>query len=192
MTVFERAVVRSSIDIKYSQGFNPRPKLSLPLPRPVGVESEDELLCIKVAGGLAEVDTSDFRANLLSQLPGGIEIAEVTATRCKKSPQPLLAVYILTLRDDSSCEKLINRIEELKASELLNVQRYSGENSRAKIVNVRGFLKSLSIDAKMITAECAISPDGSIRVNEILQLLDLDEEKLAAPVSRKNVIWQMN
>jgi len=192
MTVFERAVVRSSIDIKYSQGFNPRPRLSLPLPRPVGVESEDELLCIKVLGSLAKFDSVDFRASLLSQLPGGIEIAEVTATRCKKSPQPLLAVYILTLRPDSSRENLINRIEELKASQLLNVQRYSGENSREKTVNIRDFLKSLSIEGKTITAECTISPAGSIRVDEILQLLDLDEEKLAAPVSRKNVIWQMN
>lgn len=192
MTVFERAVVRSGIDIKYSQGFNPRPRLSLPLPRPVGVESEDELLCIKVAGGLAEFDSSDFRTSLLNQLPGGIEIDEITVTNCKKSPQPLLAVYILTLSPDSSCENLINRIEELKASQLLNVQRYSRDPSRAKTVNVRDFLKSLSIEGKMITAECAISPAGSIRVDEILQLLDLDEEKLAAPVSRKNVIWQMN
>ncbi|MBW7991664.1 MAG: DUF2344 domain-containing protein, partial [Planctomycetes bacterium] len=37
LSVFQRACVRAGIEIRYSQGFNPRPRLSLPLPRPVGV-----------------------------------------------------------------------------------------------------------------------------------------------------------
>ena len=48
LSLFQRACVRAGIDLCYSQGFNPRPKLSLPLPRPVGVESDDELLAVRV------------------------------------------------------------------------------------------------------------------------------------------------
>ena len=48
LMVFRRACIRAGIKIQYSQGFNPRPRLSLPLPRPVGVASDDELLCLRV------------------------------------------------------------------------------------------------------------------------------------------------
>ena len=45
--LFERACVRAGIKLVYSQGFNPHPKLSLPLPRTVGVESDDDLLYLR-------------------------------------------------------------------------------------------------------------------------------------------------
>ena len=46
--LLERACVRAGLRLRYSEGFNPHPKLSLPLPRPVGVESDEELLCLWV------------------------------------------------------------------------------------------------------------------------------------------------
>ena len=48
LRVFQRACVRAGIEIQYTEGFNPRPKLSLGLPRTVGVESEDDLVQLKV------------------------------------------------------------------------------------------------------------------------------------------------
>ena len=46
--VLQRACVRAAVPVRYSEGFNPHPRLSLPLPRPVGVESEDELLVVRL------------------------------------------------------------------------------------------------------------------------------------------------
>ena len=45
MRVIARAIIRSGIALIYSQGYNPHPKLSLPLPRNVGLASDDELFC---------------------------------------------------------------------------------------------------------------------------------------------------
>ncbi|MBN2271219.1 MAG: DUF2344 domain-containing protein, partial [Sedimentisphaerales bacterium] len=44
MKVFQRACARAGLDVAHTEGFNPRPRLSLPLPRSVGVESDEELL----------------------------------------------------------------------------------------------------------------------------------------------------
>ena len=52
------------------------------------------------------------------------------------------------------------------------------------------FLKSIKLDNRNIAVECKISSAGSIRVDEILKLLELDVEKLEAPVRRTNVQWQ--
>ena len=45
--VFQRALARASLPVRYSEGFNPHPRLSLPLPRPVGVASEAEIIIVE-------------------------------------------------------------------------------------------------------------------------------------------------
>lgn len=44
----QRIMLRSGIDIWYSEGFNPQPKIVFAVPLPVGVESECELMDIKI------------------------------------------------------------------------------------------------------------------------------------------------
>ena len=61
---------------------------------------------------------------------------------------------------------------------------------RLKILDIRVFLKSIKMDDRGIIVQCNISSAGSIRIEEILRLLELDEDKLALPVRRTNVQWQ--
>ena len=51
-------------------------------------------------------------------------------------------------------------------------------------------MKSIKFDNADVVAECKISPAGSIRVDEILKLLELDYRMLEAPIRRTNVKWQ--
>ena len=44
----QRICVRSGINIWYSEGFNPQPKLVFAVPLPVGVESDTEFLDIRI------------------------------------------------------------------------------------------------------------------------------------------------
>ena len=48
MNIFERAFLRSGIDLVYSRGFNPKPKLEFANPLTLGVESEDEIASIEI------------------------------------------------------------------------------------------------------------------------------------------------
>ena len=54
MRAMERLVCRAKLPLKYTQGFNPRPVLSLSLPRPVGVASRAELLVVTLEEDLDE------------------------------------------------------------------------------------------------------------------------------------------
>jgi radical SAM-linked protein len=208
LRVFQRACVRAGIEIQYSQGFNPRPKLSLPLPRPVGVASDDELLCIRclmldarcsMLNGRS--DLCDLvKATLSKQLPEGCELLSVNVVRADTSFQPCSATYVLAVRKEYLNEELKATIEHVLASESLNVRRWidkkdsrlKTQNSKFKNVDVRGFLKSIELDRNSIIIECKISSAGSIRVDEILKLLELDVEKLASPIRRTSVQWKSN
>jgi len=195
LRVFQRACVRAGINVLYSQGFNPRPKISLPLPRPVGVESDEELLCIRTTADLKGLRVTNYelriRDELSAQLPEGCELISVNAAQAGKSFKPLSATYVFTLLPEYLNGGLRARIEHLLASESLNIQRQTDKkNSKFKNVNVRKFLKSIKLDNRDIMVECNISSAGSIRIEEILRLLELDEGKLASPIRRTNVQWQ--
>ena len=186
--VFQRACVRAGIKTAYRRGFNPRPKLSLPLPRSVGVESDDELLCLRVETSASPFNTKRFKAKLSCQLPEGFELLTVSA-----APAPLgasAATYVLSVRQEYLNEKLKTRIKRLLASESLNLQRRIDARGNTHNVDVRGFLKSIEAYENNVLVECKISSTGSIRVDEILELLELDVEKLTAPIRRTSVKWQ--
>jgi hypothetical protein len=98
---------------------------------------------------------------------------------------------VLAVRKEYLNEELKAAIKRLLASESINLQRQIDKRkSRIKNIDVRGFLKSIELDGNSIIVECKISSAGSIRVDEILKLLELDVEKLASPIRRTNVQWQ--
>ncbi|MCH7559344.1 MAG: DUF2344 domain-containing protein [Planctomycetes bacterium] len=194
LRVFQRACVRAGLKIQYSQGFNPRPKLSLPLPRPVGVASDDELLCIRCSMLNGQSDLCDLvKAALSKQLPEGCELLSVNVAQPGTSFQPCSATYVLAVRKEYLNEQLKTTIERLLASESISVQRQIDKRkSRIKNIDVRGFLESIELDRDSIIVKCKISSAGSIRVDEILKLLELDVEKLASPIRRTSVQWKSN
>ncbi len=201
LKVFQRACIRAGLRVQHSQGFNPRPKLSLPLPRTVGIETDDDLLCLRVHcdEGLVAHDPNGpraadcaarIKARLSEQLPGGCELISVSLATPDRSFQPSLATYTLPLQQKYLNDRLTARIERLLASDSLFVNRDT--RHRVKNIDVRPFLESVELDDKGIVVECIITSAGSIRVDEILNLLELDAEKLAGPVRRTNIKWKNN
>jgi radical SAM-linked protein len=189
LKVFQRACVRAGIKLAYSEGFNPRPKLSLPLPRSVGIETDDDLLCVRVETSASSFDSKQFKDRLSSQLPEGCEL--LTVSKAKAPFRAGAATYVLPVHQKYINEKLKSRIERVLAMESLNLERRRGpNNSKFKNVDVSPFLKSIELDGRNIIVECKISPAGSIRVDEILELLELNCEMLTAPIRRTRVEWQ--
>ena len=196
--VFQRACARASIPVRYSEGFNPHPRLSLPLPRPVGVESEDELLVARLceaatgpsSADRAEQETAMMQA-LAEQLPEGIEVLSVTLAASNASFQPRSAEYVLPI-GIAVDPGLAQRIAGVMAREHCMVERASSDRKAARCIDVRPFLRSIRLEPGKLIVEHTTGEAGSIRVDEILRLLDLRMEDLAGPVRRGHVVWETN
>lgn len=196
LSLFQRACVRAGIDMQYSQGFNPRPRLSLPLPRTVGVNSDGDVLCLRVNRDLNGPSVDDYqsqiKADLACRLPKECELLSVEIVKPNVSYQPTSAAYILPVLSQTIDGGIKSRIGRLMESDSCNLQRrMDATNSKFKNVDVRPFLKSIKVVDKEIIVECEISPAGTIRVEEILKLLELNAEMLTAPIRRTNVQWQV-
>lgn len=203
LRLFQRACLRAGVRLQYTRGFNPRPRLFLPLPRSVGIQTDDDLLCLRLAPRedlddtgrppTTSVDAEHFKAGLHEQLPRGCQLLDVSLTKANASFQPSLATYVLTVRSEYLNRKLIKAtVKRLLASETLNLQRRVDAKGTTRNVDVRPFLKSIELRDEALVVQCKISSDGSIRPDEILKLLRLNIEKLAAPIRRTNVQFQPN
>ena len=74
MRVFQRAFKRAGLPLTHTQGFNPRPSVSIALPLSLGVESQCELLDFELESPYA---CTDIREKLNDALIDGVYIREV-------------------------------------------------------------------------------------------------------------------
>ena len=72
-TIFRRALRRTGLAVKYSEGFNPSMRLSFDNALPLGMESEDETLFIFLEKGLRP---KEILEKLGPQLPSGIDLID--------------------------------------------------------------------------------------------------------------------
>lgn len=198
--VLQRACARAAIGVRYSQGFNPHPRLSLPLPRPVGVESEDELLVVKLCDdrdaapfeNRAEREAAMKQA-LAGQLPEGMDVLAVDLVGSSVPFQPQSAQYVLPVRVEEKAglaERLSREIARVMASDCCRVERTSAEGKAARSVDVRPFLQSIRLEGGNLIVQHRTGGAGSIRVDEIQQLFGLQTQDLAGPVRRTSVVWE--
>jgi radical SAM-linked protein len=190
--MMQRALIRAGIKLCYSQGFNPRPKLSLPLPRAVGVRSDCERLCAMVESG--EEDLDAMRKSLAGQLPEDCEILDIRLTDSRQSYQPVTATYRISIRDlsgDTSIREAVVRIRQAVADhQPVEVERSVGAGRGIRRLDVGPYLDVIEQEDDFIHCRCRITPEGTIRIDEILNLLRIDPSRMTEPVRRESVEWK--
>ena len=185
VSVLQRACVRAGVEVGYSQGFNPRIKLSLPLPRSVSCEAGNEIAVIGSASE-NEIDAAKLKSDLSEQLPGGFDLVGIDIFEGKVKPIANSAVYLISVGEEGR-KNLENSIKEILGSEQLVVERKINARGQTKRVDVRGFIDSVELIDDGVMARCNITPSGTVRIDEIIELLGISE---VCGVKRVDVEWE--
>ncbi len=92
--LFKRVFKRQGIELRYSNGYNPHPRMVFANPLPLGYESRGEFLEIET---VSELEAEDIRARLNAGLPEGIRIiaAEERAAGKTLAARCSAAVYLI-------------------------------------------------------------------------------------------------
>lgn len=193
MTMFQRLFRRSGIELCYSQGYNPRPKLSLPLPRSVGIASDAELLCVSVQPGPSTESAETMTDTIRSQMPDGCTLTELSIVDSKVSFKPRTVVYEFPIADPASAdnieERLADIIRQIKDSTPVYIERTATKKRPSRRVDVAPYIESAELSKNALHVKCNITPAGTVRIDEILHLLDIDTEDINGPITRKSVEW---
>jgi len=188
MRQMEYAVGRAGLPIAYSAGFNPRPKLSMPLPRPVGVASRAELLMLRLT---EPVDPDDVCRRLSVQMPEGVTITGWRPLERVRSMHAAAAMYELPV-SGADAASLAGRIAELADQPRWpchRVDRPSGGHSRD--LELRDLVTDLGLDAGVLRFTLMPAGDVWARIGEVLDLLGIDSPQTRCRVVRTDVRWDV-
>ena len=91
MKVFKRSFKRAGINLAYSQGFNPHPKMGFAQPLSLGYESLDEYIEFETAdaasmpGAVTATDKEEILEKMRELMPGGLELLTIEEARHNKT-----------------------------------------------------------------------------------------------------------
>lgn len=187
--MFERVFLRSEVPVRYSEGFNPRVRMSLPFPRTVGVQSIGDLVVVAIAG--ADADSEQLQASMQRQMPEGCLISSVEIADGKVSYQPEWVEYQVFAEgvgnDEGVCQKVSSLNDELSCGGSVFVDRYWPKKRRNKKVDICQYLESLELKNDCLVAAVKVTQAGSLRVEELLEVSGIDREKITGGIERRNV-----
>lgn len=194
MRTITRAIIRSGIVLSYSQGYNPHPRFSLPLPKNVGLSSDGEVFCVKIQK--PQEDKTPFVDLIAAQLPQGFELLGIEVYDKSVTYQPVEVEYRIKTESLGGQTQYLEDVQKLneqinQGREIL-IERTLNSNGDVKTVDVAGFLKSFEVVGQDIKVLCKVLPGGTIRPDEVLKLLNIEPLQISSSIIRKNVKWQIN
>jgi radical SAM-linked protein len=175
--IWERAVRRSGLPVAYSEGFNPRPRLSFGLALSTGHESNAEYLDVEIdASRAATVDVGALPGVLTAVLPQGLEATAVIEID-KREPSLQHAVTSCTWRIDATgvdAEQVAGAVARVLAADEIIVTRE--RKGKHVVDDVRPLLLGLDVDGPTddgirLIAELGTQP-RAVRPAELLDALD--------------------
>ncbi len=123
MRLFQRSFKRGGLNLKHTQGFNPRAMVSIALPLSVGVESKCEILDFELVDQILPFDEIKDRLN--KTMPAGIRVLEVYDSTKKVKELTHLNCSITLEYDDGVPEDALDEIRELFSREEVLVTKKS-------------------------------------------------------------------
>jgi radical SAM-linked protein len=173
MQSFEYALRRSKLPIAFSEGFNPRPKMSFGNAVGVGVSSDDERLILEL---MEPIQPQHVLQDLNGALPPGLRIVSAgSLAEGQKSPLGELNTsdyrIAISASDPTSVQNLLSEI--MQSGEYYATRMKSG---KPREVNFRPYvidLAILPIEGNIITIKASFrtTNSGGGRPQDIIQII---------------------
>ena len=121
MRLFQRAFKRAGLPLTHTQGFNPRPSVSIALPLSVGVESHCELLDFDLDGVICSDEEMMQRLNAV--LVSGVTVRKVYKDGAKLKHLAFLSSTLTLEYEQGVPENAPQQISQLFARPCLEVEK---------------------------------------------------------------------
>ena len=141
MRVFQRAFKRAGLPLTHTQGFNPRPSVSIALPLSVGVESKCELLDFDLDG--VQVPCEEICRRLNQALVEGVRVREVYEDGTKIKHLAFLDCTVTLEYDNGVPANALEQIKTLFAQPEVLVEKKS--KNGVKNENIIPMIRALEV-----------------------------------------------
>ncbi len=184
MRVLARALRRADWPVAYSRGFNPQPRLSIPLPRYVGLGCSCQLAITDLSG---PCEAEWLRGRLAGVFPPGLQLSALYAPATLRAPHPLRVEFQLIL-DPPQLDGLPARVEVLLATGAAPRVERRGDDP-LPLAALRSFVSMLELVRERLTFTLSYQDRTCVRPHEILIALGLPATRLAHRLCRTRIEW---
>jgi radical SAM family uncharacterized protein/radical SAM-linked protein len=174
VNIFLRALKRANIEVKFSEGFHPKPRVSFDNPLPVGIESLKERFIVTVADHIRPQAVMD---GLNAHLPAGLVITDCQLAP-KKTPaarHPLIR-YQVTLKEDLLDEARLNAFNRMSAVPIRRMSR----KGKLKKIDLKAIVeRSEFVNARQLKFTLRSEPGKTVRPFDLMRhIFNLNEEQV--------------
>jgi radical SAM-linked protein len=180
MRCFDRLLRRAQIPFQVTAGFNPKPRLIFALALPLGVIGCEELADLELD---QELPTEELQSRLAAASPPGLSILSVERISTKASAQVQRLRYWTPI-PGREIQGLAERIQALLAASNCWVER---QRPRPRRIDLRPYIHDLRLAGDILEIDLVVTPNGTARPQEILELLGLAALREAGLVIHRNV-----
>jgi len=165
--IFQRSINMLNLPIKYSQGFNRRPKISFGFPIPMSYAAFEEYVDMIFLRSI-----SDIKSQFNKVLPEGLKIISQAQIE-RKTPSIMIdtkeIIYKVKFYSDIDTDKIKNKYFDLRKNDNLKIKRKN--KKKVKEINLREFIKDLEFGENYIIIKYKVVNSKMARVVELLKLL---------------------
>ena len=174
--LFQRTLFQNKVDVKFSEGFNPHPRMSIAYPLPLGIESNSEYMEIYLN---SRIDLKDFLIKMNERLPDGIKIIEAMydddESISNKVKSVVYAFKLLnTFFDKNKDVDIAKELDKINSMDIVEIERKRKKGKRRIFVkeNAKEYLKRLELKDDAIYAYIKMSENGSLKPALIFDILN--------------------
>lgn len=174
--LFQRTLFQNKVDVKFSEGFNPHPRMSIAYPLPLGIESNSEYMEIYLN---SEVDLDDFVNKMNERLPIGIKIVEAKydddESISNKVKSVVYAFKLLnTFYDKNKDIDLARELDKINDMDDVEIERKRKKGKKRIFVkeNAKDYLNRLEFKDDAIYAYIKMSENGSLKPALVFDILN--------------------
>ena len=171
----ERAFRRMNFKMAFSQGFNPKPKISYAAPLPVGVESECDYLDVEL---VEKVDIDELLKNQKNFLPNGLEFVEAKYRGKSKKLMSLVtdSAYIIQIctQEEMTKESVQEKVDHFVNQDEITYEKLNKRN-KLKIVDIKPLIGSFDVlsvykDQVILKAMVTTGSNGNLKPEKLTEL----------------------
>lgn len=172
MHTMQRAFSRAGYELKYSEGFNPHPQISIALPLSVGTESVCEIMDFRLR---QDADPKEIPARLTAVMPEGIFVTDCYEQTRKVAELKYLEVEGAFEYDERDAVEMAKKLREFYAADEIVItkktKRGMGES------DIKSAIRSIEF----------LPADGQVQVKAVISAQEptLNPELLADALRQK-------
>ena len=163
--LFTRIFHRAELPLKYSEGYNPHPKMAVLLPLSVGFESSCEYIDVEFKEGVSMLDCMK---KLKGKLPLGMEIPQITELNetSRKAKEIRYASYEFTFNCPIT-QKMLDDFLDLPAIEVLKKTKRSEAFS-----DIRPDIMDIYVDNDKVKAIISAGSNANLKADLLVSAME--------------------